>query len=447
MDTFAVEHRTDDHTLAGLIRRYAGSLLGVVVATLAGLSVAQRWGTDPVVLLFIPPVLAAAVYAGLWPALVAAVASTLSYNYYFTAPYHTLRVDRASDVVTVVILFLVAVVTSQLAARLRDQARLAASHATRNGTIAGFARRLLSCADEQHIAMVTVDELARLFDCNAVLMTGAEAPAAIASAPGPALLAPSDVAAAAVALDTGEPTGRGVQRLHLADWQFHPIASDSAVMATLGVARDDGSMPVAEEQRALLASLLDQVALALERVRVESEARELAALRDRDKLRSALLDTIGVDLKPRLNAISAAARALRRAGSADKATVTEIATEATQLDRYVDNLVDLSIGSDPGPLAFGPVTLDLRRRTVVKDGVAVHLTPKEYALLAELAKNAGSVLTHTHLLRAVWGPAQSDHIDYLRVAIRALRQKLEADPADPNLIVNEPAIGYRLVPR
>jgi DNA-binding response OmpR family regulator len=56
------------------------------------------------------------------------------------------------------------------------------------------------------------------------------------------------------------------------------------------------------------------------------------------------------------------------------------------------------------------------------------------------------VLTHGYLLRSVWGPAQQDHIDYLRVAVRALRQKLERDPARPELILNEPAVGYRLAP-
>ena len=57
---------------------------------------------------------------------------------------------------------------------------------------------------------------------------------------------------------------------------------------------------------------------------------------------------------------------------------------------------------------------------------------------------AGRVLTHSYLLRTVWGPAQERQIEYLRVAIRALRQKLEADPAHPALIINEPAVGYRL---
>jgi len=91
------------------------------------------------------------------------------------------------------------------------------------------------------------------------------------------------------------------------------------------------------------------------------------------------------------------------------------------------------------------VTIDLYRRAVSRDGAAVHLTPKEYAVLAELAKHAGRVLTHAQLLRAVWGPAQEQHIDYLRVAVGALRRKLERDPARPELILNEPAVGYRLV--
>src|SRR5207253_7342563 len=96
------------------------------------------------------------------------------------------------------------------------------------------------------------------------------------------------------------------------------------------------------------------------------------------------------------------------------------------------------------PIEAGAVTIDLFRHVVRRGGDEIHLTPKEFALLAELAKHRGRVLTHAHLLRTVWGPAHERQIDYLRVAIRALRQKLEAAPAAPVLIVNEPALGYRL---
>jgi two-component system KDP operon response regulator KdpE len=97
-------------------------------------------------------------------------------------------------------------------------------------------------------------------------------------------------------------------------------------------------------------------------------------------------------------------------------------------------------------LAIGEVIIDLDLRRVSKGPEDVHLTPKEFDLLAELARHAGRLLTHAHLLRAVWGPSHQDDIEYLRVVVRALRRKLEPNPAAPTLIRNEPGVGYRLVP-
>ncbi|MFS8064162.1 MAG: response regulator [Luteimonas sp.] len=93
----------------------------------------------------------------------------------------------------------------------------------------------------------------------------------------------------------------------------------------------------------------------------------------------------------------------------------------------------------------GDVTIDLGNRIVGRGGAEVHLTPKEWAVLSELAKRPGRVLTHSHLLRNAWGPAQERQTEYLRVVVRALRQKLEEVPSQPRLIVNEPGVGYRLM--
>jgi two-component system, OmpR family, KDP operon response regulator KdpE len=93
----------------------------------------------------------------------------------------------------------------------------------------------------------------------------------------------------------------------------------------------------------------------------------------------------------------------------------------------------------------GPVTIDLLERRVGRSGEDVHLTPKEWTLLSELAKHPGRVLTHDYLLRTAWGPAHVGQTEYLRVAIRALRQKLEDTPSQPRLITNEPGVGYRLI--
>jgi two-component system KDP operon response regulator KdpE len=93
----------------------------------------------------------------------------------------------------------------------------------------------------------------------------------------------------------------------------------------------------------------------------------------------------------------------------------------------------------------GPLRLDLARRRVTVNGQPVRLTPTEYALLHTLAVHRNQVLLHEQLLSQVWGPEYRDDIDYLRAYIRYLRQKLEADPAHPQLIVTEPGVGYLLV--
>ncbi len=92
----------------------------------------------------------------------------------------------------------------------------------------------------------------------------------------------------------------------------------------------------------------------------------------------------------------------------------------------------------------GPLVVDLAAHTVTLSGVPVKLTPREFDLLAILVRNAGRVVTHRQLLTAVWGPAHADDLQYLRVFVGQLRQKLEAVPEAPQLILTEPGIGYRL---
>ncbi len=95
-------------------------------------------------------------------------------------------------------------------------------------------------------------------------------------------------------------------------------------------------------------------------------------------------------------------------------------------------------------LAEGRIALDLARRLVHRDGQEVHLTPIEFELLAFLARHAGRVITHGHILRSVLGPRYEDANGTLRVHVASLRKKLEVDPAHPEIIITEPGIGYRL---
>lgn len=97
-----------------------------------------------------------------------------------------------------------------------------------------------------------------------------------------------------------------------------------------------------------------------------------------------------------------------------------------------------------GPIRIGDVLIDLEYRRVERGTCAVRLTPKEYEVLAQLAREAGKVVGHRDLLIAVWGAAHKDDTQYLRVVVGQLRQKLESDPAKPTLIETEPGVGYRL---
>jgi len=92
----------------------------------------------------------------------------------------------------------------------------------------------------------------------------------------------------------------------------------------------------------------------------------------------------------------------------------------------------------------GTLQLDLAAHRVQLHGTLVHLTPTEFKLLARLARSAGQVVTHRTLLAEVWGPEFTEHTHYLRLYMGQLRAKLEADAADPQLLLTEPGVGYRL---
>jgi two-component system, OmpR family, KDP operon response regulator KdpE len=95
-------------------------------------------------------------------------------------------------------------------------------------------------------------------------------------------------------------------------------------------------------------------------------------------------------------------------------------------------------------LRFGDVAVDRALRTVTRAGEELHLTPIEYRLLQELANAPGRVLTHQHLLKAVWGPGHAEDVHYVRVHMANLRKKIEADANRPQWLVTEAGVGYRL---
>jgi two-component system, OmpR family, KDP operon response regulator KdpE len=103
-----------------------------------------------------------------------------------------------------------------------------------------------------------------------------------------------------------------------------------------------------------------------------------------------------------------------------------------------------AVDKDP-VVRTGPLTIDLVSRAVALDGQHITLTRKEYRLLHLLASHLGLVITHNQLIKDIWGNSSPENVQYLRTLVRKLRQKLEADPSQPKLLISEAGVGYRLV--
>lgn len=169
-----------------------------------------------------------------------------------------------------------------------------------------------------------------------------------------------------------------------------------------------------------------------------------------------LPDRDGMELVPLIKAMDRAVIVL----TARDATSEKVAALDLGADDYVVKPFDTeellariraalrhrsSAAGETGVLIVGALMIDLPSRRVTRAGNEVKLTRKEFAVLSELARHPDRVVTHAQLLRAVWGDAHADDVEYLRVTLRGLRLKLEDDPSNPVIFRNEPGIGYRLV--
>ena len=342
----------------GRPQAYGAAMLLIAAMTLLAKLAEPVIGRGAIDLLYLVPVIVAATLYGLRPGLFASIAAALAFNFFFLEPIHSFTITDPQSVLTMLVLTGVAAVTSNLAGRLRTRAQIGVRSAQENAALAAFAQTLARAADLDATATATCEEVSRLLGVRAVVMIEREGMLRpVVARPPDAQISPVDQAAAEWSWTSGEPAGRGTNTLLASDWQFHPLKTGLGVLAVLGIARDDDRDPVSADKAALLATLVGQAALAHERLRLEDEMRGLSLLEERDRLRAALLSSIGHDLRTPLTGITAAIEAL--AGEHPDAAALPVArAEVSRLRRFLDNLVEL-VRLDAGGIRLDVEPVDL----------------------------------------------------------------------------------------
>jgi two-component system sensor histidine kinase KdpD len=337
---------------------YVLSTLMVAAVTGLGVSLYALGSLANLALLYLIPVMAAATLYGLRTGIFAGLLSSLAYNFFFLPPLHTFTINDPSNIVTALMLLGVAAVTSQLAARVRLQADLAQRSAGQNAALAGFARQLTGLIDAEALGRTLCGEAARLLEVDTIfLLPGKTALELAAAVPPESRLDIIDRTAADWAYDHGQPAGRGSETLTASDWLFQPLMVGERALAVFGIARELDD-PVRSDQLPLLLSLIDQAALALERISLETEMAKVSQLKERDRLRAALLSSVSHDLRTPLTTILGSIAELRRSKGTDKALVAAIEREAQRLNRFVANLLDMArVEAGALKLALEPVDL------------------------------------------------------------------------------------------
>jgi len=339
-----------DHADAGL-SGWLVALVLIIAVTLVGGTLAAHGNDADIAMLYLIPVIYAGTRHGMGTGLGTALMAALAYDFLFVPPYYSFVIADPSHVVSMVILVGVALVCSQLGGQVRRQARAAQASADRNATLAGFARTLMAINRRDDLWQVLAREIAQLLGVRTVVLApdppgqgGRHLVVKAAVPPRPdhaGALDLIDGVAARWAFDTARPAGPGSDSMAVAEWHFHPVRSGQIAHAVLGVGRDDAHAPLAPDQAPLLASLLDQAGLALARIAAEEDMLALGKVQERDRLRAALLSSIGHDLRTPLTSVLGVLRAIDPANDRQRQQIDTARGEAERLDRFVANLIDM----------------------------------------------------------------------------------------------------------
>jgi two-component system sensor histidine kinase KdpD len=327
---------------------YVVSLAAVAAALGISELIHPLLGVEKVDLVFLTAVVGVAVRYGLWPSLLATVASSLCYNFFFLPPIYTFTITDPTNLAAFVFFTIVAVVVSHFAARGRTQTVAAHDRVRTVELLYAFSRKLAGVGTLDDVLWATAYQAALMLKVRVVLLLPENGSIVVkAGYPPEDTLDEADVAAAKWTWQNNRVAGRGSDTLPGAKRLFLPMRTGRGAIGVLGIDSDKSGPLLTPDQRRLLDALIDQAALAIERVYLVEDVERAKRTIETDRLRSALLTSISHDLKTPLASVLGAASTLRDLSGAltdgEKADlVATIIDESERLNRFIANLLDMT---------------------------------------------------------------------------------------------------------
>ncbi|MCK1544452.1 sensor histidine kinase KdpD [Bradyrhizobium sp. 179] len=323
--------------------------LGIVLVGLGAAELIRPYfGIENVDLVLLTSVVAVAVRYGLWPSLLATVTASLCYNFFFIPPIYTFTITDPTNVAAFFLFMVVAMLVSNVAARVRIQADTAIGRIRMTEQLYAFSRKLAGTATLDDVLWATAYQIALMLKVRVVLLLPEEGLLTVKSGyPPEDDLDQADLAAANWAWSNDRPAGRGSDTLPGAKRLFLPMRTGRRPIGVIGIDDDRTGPLLTPDQRRLLDALVDQGALAIERVLLVEDMDRVKRTVESERLRSALLTSISHDLKTPLASVLGAASTMRDLAGALSDTekrdlLATVIDESERLNRFIANLLDMT---------------------------------------------------------------------------------------------------------
>lgn len=340
--------RTAESRQALNFRPYVFALLAVFAGTALGVLLWPLIGIENIDLVFLTGIVGVAVRFGLWPSLLASLLSAIFYNFFFTVPYYTFLISFRAEIIAVVFFTIVAIIVSNVAGRARTQTVAAVARGRTTEALYAFSRKLAGVGTLDDVLWATAYQTALMLKVRVVLLLPENGSIAVkVGYPPEDILGEADLAAANWAWNSNRPAGRGSDSLPGAKRLFLPMRTSRGPVGIMGIDSDKPGPLLTPDQRRLLDALMDQGALAIERVHLVEDMDAVKRTVETERLRSALLTSISHDLKTPLAAVLGSAEALRslseKLSDGEKADLlATIIEESERLNRFIANLLDMT---------------------------------------------------------------------------------------------------------